>query len=82
MLQVSYVGEEAAEKADPRSRFMPNIGKYMLNVLNDKSNGAEKDKAWAWKTEAVRDHVDPKLGAFAPTRELRDLEGSIGSAKL
>lgn len=31
---------------------MPNIGKYMLNVLDGQSNGSEKDKAWGWKTEA------------------------------
>ncbi|KAI1617824.1 FAD dependent oxidoreductase [Exophiala viscosa] len=30
-------------------KFLPNIGRYVVNVLNGKSNGQEKDKAWAWK---------------------------------
>lgn len=30
-------------------KFLPNIGKYVVNVLNGKSNGEEKDQAWAWK---------------------------------
>jgi sarcosine oxidase/L-pipecolate oxidase len=32
-------------------KFMPNAGKYLLNVLNEKSNGEEKDRAWKWKSE-------------------------------
>ncbi|KAJ0119072.1 fructosyl hypothetical protein oxidase [Diaporthe amygdali] len=31
-------------------KFLPNIGKYMLNVLSGHSNGPEKDKAWGWKS--------------------------------
>jgi sarcosine oxidase / L-pipecolate oxidase len=34
------------------ARFLPNIGKYMLNVLSGQSNGPEKDKAWGWKSNA------------------------------
>ncbi|KAM3421767.1 L-saccharopine oxidase [Cercospora zeina] len=30
-------------------KFLPIIGKYILNVLYDVSNGEEKDQAWAWK---------------------------------
>jgi sarcosine oxidase/L-pipecolate oxidase len=30
-------------------KFLPNIGKYVVNVLNGKSNGKEKDETWAWK---------------------------------
>lgn len=33
-----------------RHRFMPNIGKYMVNVLKRQSNGQEMDKAWGWKS--------------------------------
>ncbi|KAF2765496.1 FAD/NAD(P)-binding domain-containing protein [Teratosphaeria nubilosa] len=32
-------------------KFLPNAGKYMLNVLNGHSNGPEKDGAWGWKDE-------------------------------
>ena len=32
-------------------KFMPNAGKYILNVLIGKSNGEEKDRAWKWKSE-------------------------------
>jgi sarcosine oxidase/L-pipecolate oxidase len=30
-------------------KFLPNIGKYVVNVLDGKSNGNEKDEAWCWK---------------------------------
>jgi sarcosine oxidase/L-pipecolate oxidase len=30
-------------------KFLPNIGKYVVNVLDGKSNGKEKDEAWCWK---------------------------------
>ena len=52
--------------ADEWSRFLPNAGKYMLNVLNGKSNGEEKDKAWAWKTNPDE--------SGQPRRELKDFE--------
>ncbi|KAL1594824.1 hypothetical protein SLS59_008637 [Nothophoma quercina] len=32
-------------------KFMPNAGKYLLNVVNGQSNGEEKDRAWKWKSE-------------------------------
>ncbi|KIV85668.1 hypothetical protein PV11_01335 [Exophiala sideris] len=44
-------------------KFLPNIGKYVVNVLNGKSNGQEKDEAWAWKrtwTERGDEKVLPK----------------------
>lgn len=31
---------------------MPNIGKYMINVLEGRSNGRDLDKAFGWKTQA------------------------------
>ena len=30
-------------------KFLPNIGRYVVNILDGKSNGMEKDGAWAWK---------------------------------
>ncbi|KAH9815323.1 fructosyl amino acid oxidase [Teratosphaeria destructans] len=30
-------------------KFLPNAGKYMLNVLDGRGNGVEKDRAWGWK---------------------------------
>ena len=32
-------------------KFLPTIGKYVVNVLNGESNGKSKDDAWKWKTE-------------------------------
>jgi sarcosine oxidase/L-pipecolate oxidase len=31
-------------------KFLPTIGKYVVNVLEGVGNGLEKDQAWAWKT--------------------------------
>jgi sarcosine oxidase/L-pipecolate oxidase len=55
------------------SRFLPNSGKYMKNVIEGKSNGEEKDKAFGWKTEAELAEV--RKGS-AETREWRDLDSS------
>lgn len=67
----------------PASRFLPNAGRYMLNVLEGKSNGAEKDKAWCWKAGAEWRATQEKLSL---KRELRDLEADtspkVGQAKL
>ncbi|KAL9108037.1 MAG: hypothetical protein Q9227_007143 [Pyrenula ochraceoflavens] len=30
-------------------KFLPVIGKYVVNVLGGKGNGGEKDEAWGWK---------------------------------
>lgn len=50
----------------------------MLNVLNGKSNGEEKDRAWKWKSQeelkqrAAKEFGDsPRKGK---RRELRDYE--------
>lgn len=32
-------------------KFLPVAGKYLLNVLNGRSNGEEMDQAWKWKDE-------------------------------
>ncbi|KAF2479356.1 FAD dependent oxidoreductase [Neohortaea acidophila] len=53
-------------------KFLPNAGKYMVNVLNGTGNGEERDRAWGWK----------KAGAgwrgahekTAPKRDLKDLD--------
>ena len=60
-------------------RFLANAGKYIVNVLDGKSNGEEKDAAWGWKENGwdVREQSPeyPKLGAWTPRRELKDLAG-------
>ncbi|KAK4507548.1 hypothetical protein PRZ48_001283 [Zasmidium cellare] len=53
-------------------KFLPIIGKYMVNVLSRAGNGGEKDKAWGWKAaDAQWAGAHPKT---APSREMRDLE--------
>lgn len=61
-------------------KFLPNSGQYMVNVLNGKSNGTERDQAWGWKSGKSEGR-----GAHektAPKRELKDLEDSVFPAKL
>lgn len=63
-------------------KFLPNAGLYMVNVLNGKSNGPERDRAWGWKEAG-----ETWRGAHektAPKRELCDLEDdpSVSTAKL
>lgn len=58
-----------ADNISVACRFLPNAGKYMLNVLNGKSNGTEKDNAWAWKSGAVWTATLEKTG---PKRELKE----------
>ncbi|KIX10305.1 uncharacterized protein Z518_01387 [Rhinocladiella mackenziei CBS 650.93] len=51
-------------------KFLPNIGRYVVNVLGGKSNGKEKDEAWGWKrswdARGAHEKVSPKgeLGDF------------------
>lgn len=63
-----------------RCRFLPNSGKYICNVLFDRSNGEEKDKSWGWKKDgkAEWEGVHPK---GAPSRELEDLRGGEGGGE-
>lgn len=56
---------------------MPNIGKYMLRVLDGESNGPDKDKAWAWKTKAELDAASPSA-----RREFRDAEDVESTSRL
>lgn len=51
-------------------KFLPTIGKYVVNVLNGKSNGEEKDAAWKWKTNFDGRGAHEKA---IPKRELDDL---------
>ncbi|KAF1931348.1 fructosyl amino acid oxidase [Didymella exigua CBS 183.55] len=59
-------------------KFMPNAGKYLLNVLNGESNGDEKDRAWKWKSEKELKQRGAKEFGNSPRnvnrRELRDFE--------
>lgn len=50
-------------------KFLPNIGRYMVNVLEGKSNGVEKDEAWKWKTSWSDRGAHEKV---LPKRELGD----------
>lgn len=52
-------------------KFLPIIGKYVINVLNGESNGAERDRAWQWKSEwSVRGAHEKVL----PKAELKDFD--------
>jgi sarcosine oxidase/L-pipecolate oxidase len=69
--------------ADRSHRFLPNAGKYMVNVLDGKSNGEEKDRAFAWKSMADLEGVDQRQRSLV--REWRDLQDEVtssGSTKL
>jgi len=50
-------------------KFLPNIGRYVLNVLEAKSNGPAKDEAWQWKTSWSDKGAHPKV---LPQGELSD----------
>ncbi|KJX96787.1 sarcosine oxidase like protein [Zymoseptoria brevis] len=70
-------------------KFLPNFGKYMVNVLQGISNGEEKDRAWSWKSGQDEFTDEHSFGLLmeksAPRRELRDLErasGRTSSARL
>lgn len=52
------------------TRFMPNIGKYMINVLKRQSNGSDMDKAWGWKS---KEDLEVAKCGFTKRRELNDL---------
>lgn len=51
-------------------KFLPTIGKYVVNMLNGNSNGAEKDAAWQWKTTFAERGAHEKV---KPRRDLADL---------
>lgn len=59
------------EWANIGDRFMPNIGKYMVNVLEGESNGKEMDTAWGWKSRA---DIEVASRGDMNRRELRDFD--------
>ncbi|KAF6808283.1 L-pipecolate oxidase 2 [Colletotrichum sojae] len=67
-------------------KFMPVAGKYMCNILKGRSNGAEKDAAWGWKSSEVLRNSQPKEMGHVPWSaqrpELRSYEGGSWSSKL
>lgn len=54
-------------------KFLPTIGKYVANVVRGKSNGDEKDQAWAWKTTGSQDRLKCAHANVIPERDLKDL---------
>ncbi|MCJ1335714.1 hypothetical protein MMC09_000987 [Bachmanniomyces sp. S44760] len=57
-------------------KFLPVIGKYVVNVVEGKSNGVEMDERWAWKTNGWYFERGPQEGVhekLVPRREYRDL---------
>lgn len=52
-------------------KFLPTIGKYVVNVLDGVSNGPEKDESWAWKNGTNQEErgVHEKI---VPRRDLKD----------
>ena len=52
-------------------KFLPIIGKYVVNVLNGVSNGEEKDRRWAWKDGRLQGRGAHEK--VVPKRELQDL---------
>ncbi|EME77375.1 uncharacterized protein MYCFIDRAFT_42360 [Pseudocercospora fijiensis CIRAD86] len=59
-------------------KFLPIIGKYILNTLFSISNGEEKDRAWGWKEKENQTRVDVHEKGLLSVkgvekRELREL---------
>lgn len=52
-------------------KFLPNIGRYVVNVLYGKSNGKDKDEAWMWKTAWEGRGAHEKV---LPRGELKDFQ--------
>ncbi|KAF1851071.1 FAD dependent oxidoreductase [Cucurbitaria berberidis CBS 394.84] len=53
-------------------KFLPTIGKYVVNVLQGVSNGEEKDKRWEWKTGPFEGRGAHEK--VVPKRELSSLD--------
>jgi len=52
-------------------KFLPIIGKYVVNVLHGQSNGKEKDNAWKWKSAWSDRGAHEKV---LPGGDLKDFE--------
>jgi sarcosine oxidase / L-pipecolate oxidase len=57
-------------------RFLPNAGRYMLNILDGRSNGEEKDRAWGWKSA---EELRKARGRREKKWELKELENTSSS---
>ena len=58
-------------------KFLPTIGKYIVNVVNGMSNGEEKDQHWAWKSQSQLLQFKQGKGAqekAVPIMELSEME--------
>lgn len=55
-----------------RNRFLPNAGQYMRNVIDGKSNGPEKDRAFGWKQSADLANVQSVSASVVEWRDLQD----------
>lgn len=58
-------------------KFLPTIGKYIVNVLDGYSNGEEKDQHWGWKSQSQLLQFKHGKGAHekaAPLMELSEME--------
>ena len=54
-------------------KFLPTIGMYVSNVIEDISNGQEKDQNWAWKQHGWQDGaIKGAHEKVVPTAEFRD----------
>ncbi|KAL4927527.1 NAD(P)/FAD-dependent oxidoreductase [Aspergillus undulatus] len=51
-------------------KFLPTVGKYVINVLGGVSNGPVKDKAWSWKSAAESERGVHE--SLVPKHELKD----------
>ncbi|KAL5047721.1 hypothetical protein BDW71DRAFT_213877 [Aspergillus fruticulosus] len=51
-------------------KFLPTIGKYVINVLKGVGNGPAKDKVWSWKS--VEETGRGVHESLVPRREFRD----------
>ncbi|KAL4803258.1 FAD dependent oxidoreductase [Aspergillus unguis] len=51
-------------------KFLPTIGKYIINVLEGKSNGDVKDQAWSWKAKGGEERGVHE--SLVPKREFKD----------
>ncbi|KAI9757025.1 MAG: hypothetical protein M1835_000683 [Candelina submexicana] len=60
-------------------KFLPTIGRYVVNVLEGRSNGEEMDRRWGWKMEGGEEGWGQGKGEgvhekSVPRWELRELE--------
>jgi sarcosine oxidase/L-pipecolate oxidase len=54
-------------------KFLPTIGKYVVNVIQGVSNGDEKDRAWEWKQTGPPEKPEMAHANVIPRRHFKDL---------